>query len=409
MPDSTDNAAPAALSQDDEDVLRHRLAEIGDLLLDTSRQIHGRPEIRFEEVFASGLLTGILEAQGFTVQKPFAGMDTAFEAQYDTGRPGPRVAIFVEYDALPEIGHGCGHNVIASAGLGAALLVQHLLGARDDTGGTLVVIGSPAEEGGGGKLPIIDSGALDGVDAALMLHPGGENLSAMRTLSRASMRIVFTGRAAHAAVSPHEGINALDAAVLTLSAIGLLRQQVTSDVRIHAIITEGGDAQNIIPERAVIKASVRSEDPRVLVDSLKPRVENCARGAALATGTDVEIDDDQEPIYLSIQPNPVLEAIVDDSYHRVGRVTEPHREEVFPGSTDMGNVSQVVPAIHPNIEIIPGLSMHSREATSLVGGEHGDDAVLDGAMMLAMTASTLFRCPGTVEAVRASFTEGIRV
>ncbi len=269
------------------------------------------------------------------------------------------------------------------------------------------MVGSPAEEGGGGKIPIITSGLLDDIDAAIMLHPSGENLSAMRTLSRSSLTMTFTGRAAHAAVSPHDGINALDAAVLTLNAIGLLRQQMSDDVRIHAIITEGGDAQNIIPERAVIEASVRAEDPRALLENVQPRVENCARGAAMATGAAVTIEEGG-PTYLSIQPNPVLEAIVDASYARIGRITEPHREEVFPGSTDMGNVSQVVPSIHPNIEIVPGLTMHSRRATELVGGEHGDKAVLDGALMLAMTATNLFRHPAVVDEVKANFVEGIR-
>ncbi|MFJ9180066.1 hypothetical protein [Streptomyces sp. NPDC102360] len=154
--------------------------------------------------------------------------------------------------------------------------------------------------------------------------------------------------------------------------------------------------------------SVRSEDPRALLEDLRPRVENCARGAALATGADVEIRHN-DPAYLSIRPNPVLERLVDDAYRAIGRETEPHREEVFPGSTDMGNVSQVVPSIHPNIEIVPGLTMHSRRATEIVGGEHGDRAVLDGALMLAITAAALFRTPGLVDEVKAGFVEGIRV
>jgi len=398
----------ATLPAEDEKGLRARLDQISDLLLDVSHQIHARPETRFTEVFASGLLSQVLADDGFSVVRPLAGLETAFSATLDTGRPGPHVAIFCEYDALPEIGHGCGHNVIAASGLGAALLVKDLLLRDRALGGTLVVIGSPAEEGGGGKIPIIDSGALDGLDAAMMLHPSGENLAGMRTLSRSGLEIVFTGRAAHAAVSPEQGVNALDAAVLTLTAIGLLRQQLPSDVRIHAIVTEGGEAQNIIPERTVLQASVRAEDPRRLLDDVQVRVENCARGAALATGAQVEITS-TAPTYLSIQPNPVLEAIVEDSYARIGRATEPHRTDVFPGSTDMGNVSQVVPTIHPNIEIVPGLTMHSRRATELVGGGHGDVAVLDGALMLAMTAGTLFRFPEVGELVKASFVPGVRV
>ena len=398
----------ATLSVDDEQLLRSRLDELKAELLDVSHQIHARPELRYEEVFASGLLCRVLGEHGFDVQAGVAGLETAFTATYDTGRPGPKVAVFCEYDALPEIGHGCGHNVIASAGLGAALLTKHLLESDASIGGSLHVVGSPAEEGGGGKIPLIDAGVLDGMSAAIMLHPGGENLSAMRTLSRAGIEIVFTGKAAHAAVSPEQGINALDAAVLTLTAIGLLRQQTTGDTRIHAIITEGGEAQNIIPERAVLQASVRCEDPATLMDDLLPRVLNCAKGAALATGTEVSIDH-TAPAYLSINPNAVLEGIVEDAYQRIGRVTEPHRTEVFPGSTDMGNVSQVVPSIHPNIEILPGLSMHSRRSTELVGGENGDRAVIDGALMLGMTAATLLRHPKVADQVADYFTPGIRV
>jgi amidohydrolase len=395
------------ISTEDEKLLRDRLGELTESLLGVSHFIHANPEIRFEEVRSSALLASQLEEQGFEMEKPLAGLETAFLATFNTNRPGPRVAIFCEYDALPEIGHACGHNVIASAGLGAALLTKDLI-TREEVGGTLLVVGSPAEEGGGGKVPIIDAGVLDGVDAAMMLHPGGENLSAMRTLSRASMEVTFTGRAAHAAVSPHEGVNALDAAVLTLNAIALLRQQVTPDVRIHTIIREGGEAHNIIPEIARVGISLRSEDPRVMLDELRPRIENCIEGAALATGATADIEH-LDPPYLSIQPNPILEQVVDEAYERIGRTTEPHREDVFPGSTDMGNVSQVVPSIHPNIEIVPGLTMHSRRATELVGGEHGDRAVLDGAMMLAMTATALFRSPDLVARVKDEFREGVRI
>src|SRR3954453_7425871 len=218
-PDAVAEPLPE-LPQQDEGRLRARLGEIHHLLLKVSHEIHARPETRFQEFHASELLANVLSEQGFEVRRPVAGLDTAFLARFDTSRPGPTVAFFCEYDALPEIGHGCGHNVIAAAGVGAALLVQCLLEHDEALGGTLLVVESPGEEGGGGKVPIIDAGVLDTVDAAMMLHPGGENLAGMRTLSRAGLEITFTGRAAHAAVSPEQGINALDAAVLTLTAIG---------------------------------------------------------------------------------------------------------------------------------------------------------------------------------------------
>lgn len=391
----------SGLSSQDEHRLRAGLDRIRDLVLDTSHRIHAKPELRFEEHFASGLLVEALEGAGFETQMGVAGLPTAFLARHDTGREGPTVAIFCEYDALEEIGHGCGHNLIAAAGLGAGLLVREWLGESEDVGGRLVVVGSPAEEGGGGKITMLESGCLDGIDAAMMMHPSGENLSAMRTLSRAGLEIDFEGRAAHAAVSPHLGVNALDAAVLTLNAIGLLRQQLPGDARVHGIITEGGEAQNIIPERARILASVRSEDPQQLEEDVQPRVENCARGAALATGANVHIGY-PTPTYAAIRPNPVLGRLVDGHFHRIGRRTEPPRTEVYPGSTDMGNVSQVIPTIHPNVEIVPGLDMHSRRAAELAGGPDGDRCALDGALLLAMTAVTLFANPEVVEKVRSA-------
>jgi len=391
----------------DERLLRAGVVELGDVLIEVSRSIHRHPETRFEEFFASELLARQLEDDGFAVEAPFAGMETAFRAGWDSGRAGPTVAIFCEYDALPGIGHGCGHNVIAASGLGAALLLTRLFRSDESLGGRILVLGSPGEEGGGGKIPIIRTGVLDGVAAALMVHPGGENLAAMRTLSRASLTFTFTGRAAHAAVRPEDGINALDAAVLTLTAIGLLRQQTPDGTRIHAILTEGGTAPNVIPERAVVTSSARCEDPDYLLDRLAPRLIDCARGAAMATGAEVDVD--QSLPYLSLRPDPLLDRVVAAAYRCIGREPEPRLEGVFPGSTDMGNVSQVAPSIHPTIEIKPGLTMHSREAEELVGGEAGDRAVLDGALMLALTAAAVLRRPEIAQELVASFVPGLQV
>lgn len=387
---------------EDERALRAGLAEIQDVVLQVSHRIHARPELRFEEYFASGLLVDALRHGGFEVDVGCGGLETAFIARYDAGRPGPTIAIFCEYDALDEIGHGCGHNIIAAAGLGASLLTREWLASSPDAAGQLVVVGSPAEEGGGGKIALLEDGCLDGIDAAMMIHPSGENLSSMRTLSRIGLDIEFTGRSAHAAVSPDRGVNALDAAVLTLNAIGLLRQQLPGDARVHGIVSHGGDAPNIIPERASIQATVRAEAPERLAGDVQPRVENCARGAALATGAEVEIRY-PTPMYAAIRPNPVLAAIVETHFGRLGRRTEPPRGEVYPGSTDMGNVSQVIPSIHPNVEIVPGLDMHSRRAAELAGGAEGDRCALDGALLLAMTAVHLFGNPPVMAEVAQSF------
>jgi amidohydrolase len=383
--------------------LRGRVQEIEDLVLDTSHQIHERPEIRFQEHFASDLLARRLQEHGFDVTSGIADLPTAFIGKYQNpAGPGPTIAFLCEYDALEDLGHGCGHNVIAAAGLGAALASKRWLEANPDVAGSVIVLGTPGEEGGGGKIPIIESGYLEGVDAALMLHPAGENLCQMTTLARAAIDVVFTGRAAHAAVSPHDGINALDAATLTLTAIGLLRQQLPSDARVHGIVTDGGQAPNIIPERAALRFYVRSPNTQYLRDRLLPAVQNCARGAALATGAEVTISE-QAPTYAALRPNSVLGRMIEDNFALLGRKTVPILDSAFPGSTDMGNVSEVVPAAHPNIELVPGLSMHSRVAAEYAGGEVGDRAALDGAVLLALTAAQLFSSEERMAEVRAAF------
>ncbi|UNN01192.1 M20 family metallopeptidase [Rhodococcus opacus] len=397
-----------AIDIEDEAFHRKFLEENADGLLDISHEIHANPEIRFEETAASALLVSKLEEAGFAIQLGVGGLPTAFLAEYGSASDGPTIAFFLEYDALEEIGHACGHNVIATIGLGAAMTVQSWMRDHGRAVGRLLVVGSPGEEGGGGKQYLIKAGCLDGIDAALMMHPSGENLSCMTTLGRVALDFEFTGKAAHAAVTPHHGVNALDAAVLTLNAIGLLRQQLPSDVRVHAIVLEGGEAPNVIPEKSVLRAYIRAADTRALVDDLQPRVENCARGAAIATGTQVSIIQ-QSPTYAALQPNAVLGDLVERNFARVGRRTEPPRTEVFPGSTDMGNVSQIIPSIHPNIEFVPGLGMHTREAAEYAGAPEGDKAVLDGSLILAMTASQLFSNHRLVGQVKAAFSEGVRV
>ncbi|MFD9668018.1 M20 family metallopeptidase [Rhodococcus sp. NPDC059968] len=405
---SRESSPGSALPKEIIEFLRTDVRERSDDLLAVSHRIHAQPELRFAEHFASGLLGDILRREGFDTEAGIAGLRTAFVASYGSAENGPTVAIFLEYDALETIGHGCGHNVIASIGLGAALSVKRWMESSKLNVGRLLVIGSPGEEGGGGKNHLIDSGRLDDIDIAMMMHPEGENLSAMATLGRIALDFDFSGRAAHAAVSPEKGVNALDASVLTLNAIGLLRQQLPSDVRVHAIMTDGGEVPNIIPEHSSVRVYVRAPDSRYLIDELQPRIENCARGAALATGATLSISK-QSPTYAAMAPNPVLAQLVEDGFAIVGRTTSPTRPDAFPGSTDMGNVSQIIPSIHPCIELVPGLGMHTREAATAARGPHGDSAVLDGAFVLAMTAVRVFLSPDLTARIKESFTEGVRV
>jgi amidohydrolase len=374
-------------------------------LIDVSHQIHERPEIRFQETFASQLLTAKLEKHGFAVQRGIADLPTAFvgtASNANRSEDSPTIAVFCEYDALEGLGHACGHNIIASAGLGAAIIIKRWLEDHPETPGRLVVLGSPGEEGGGGKVYLIEGGYLEGVDAALMVHPGGEDRAARKGFARVALQVEFTGKPAHAAAQPHEGINALDAANLTLVAIGLLRQQVRPDSRIHAIIVDGGQAPNIIPERAALRMYVRSLENAYLEERLLPAVENCIRGAALATGAEAKIEQ-PAPAYKDMISNAVLIRLSEANLRALGREVNPDLADGGMGSTDMGNVSHVVPSIHPHMKLLPGLTMHTHEAADAAASSEGDEAVVEGALELAMTAVELYSQPELLSAVRTDF------
>jgi amidohydrolase len=371
-------------------------------LVDVAADLHAHPEIRFTETHAAARLTAELELDGFAVQRGYAGLETAFVGRWSTPTAdddSPTVAIFCEYDALEEIGHACGHNVIAASGLGAGLLVKAALEASP-VPAHLVVIGSPGEEGAAGKVPMIEAGVLDGVDLAMMVHPSGVDAVRGSSLSRVALDVDFHGFAAHAAAAPERGRNALDAATLSLTAIGMLRQQLTDDVRIHAIITNGGQAPNIIPERASLRVFVRANEREHLLENVVPRVQACFEGAAIATGTTVDVAENT-PAYFSLRSNPTLVGIAEAAYGVLGRELEP--DPTIVGSTDMGNVSHVVPSIHPMICLARDVAPHTREFAAAAGGPDAPKTIEDGALMLAATALTAFRDPQVVADAKAEF------
>jgi amidohydrolase len=251
--------------------------------VDASHQIHAHPELNYEERFAHDLLTELLAAEGLEVERSAYGLDTAFVAR--AGSSGPTVAVLCEYDALPGIGHACGHNIIATAGLGAGLAAAAL---ADEAGGQVVILGTPAEEGGGGKIRLAQQGAFEGIDAALMVHPAGCELTRMQTIAVQEVAATYTGLAAHAAAAPHEGRNALDAAVLGYLNVAALRQHIRPTERVHGIVAEGGDKPNIVPSRARTEWMVRSDSIRTL-GPLRDRVEACLQAGATATGCAVDL------------------------------------------------------------------------------------------------------------------------
>jgi amidohydrolase len=381
---------------------RARVEPLRPALLALSHAIHAEPELRFAEHAAAGRLTAALDAGGFAVERGIGAMPTAFRATRVFGAGGPTLAVFCEYDALPGLGHGCGHNIIAAGGVGAALAAAEMLAERG-AAGRLLVLGSPGEEGGGGKVGLIGAGVLDGVDAAVMAHPAGFDAVSRTNLGRLSLEAVFHGRASHAAAAPEVGRNALDAVTVLLVAIGLLRQQVRDDSRIHARIAEGGQSINIIPERARAELFVRSPDHDYLRGRLYEAVRDCVRGAALATGTTAELTE-PAPAYDPVLANPVLADLAARTFTALGRPISPGTGWSGPaGSTDMGNVSQLIPALHPYVCAAPQTALHTREFEHAAASEGGDSAVLDGAALLATMLTALFTGPELLDAARESF------
>jgi len=373
-----------------------------DVLLDVSRRIHAQPELGYEEQFAHDLLTGVLEEAGLAVTRAARGVDTAFEAR--AGGIGPLVAVVCEYDALPGIGHACGHNVIAAAGLGAGLAAAAL---AEELGGQVLVVGTPAEEGGGGKVRLIDGGTFKGVDAALMVHPADADLTAMDVVALQQAHVTYTGEAAHAAAFPHRGRNALDAAVLGYLNVAALRQHIAAGERLHGIITDGGDRPNIVPAYARTEWIVRS--PTVAgLEVLKTRFLACLEAGATAAGCEMDLEW-IDPVYADMIDS---QAIVEryranaEALGRIVRVPSPQARVV--GSTDMGNVSYVVPSIHPMIRVAPpGVPIHTPAFAGFAGGPEGDAAVLDGAKALAFTVADLWLDGGLVERAQGEWREAV--
>jgi amidohydrolase len=358
-----------------------------DELVGLSRAIHARPELAFEEHEAAGRLVATLRGAGLPVEPGVHGLPTAFAAAF--GPEGaPCVALLAEYDALPGIGHACGHNLIAAASVGAGLALA-ALGPR--LPGRVRVLGTPAEEHGCGKEILARRGAFAGVDAALMMHPAGINLVSMPCIAMAELDVVFRGQAAHASAMPERGVNALDAMMLAYQGIAALRQHIRPTERVHGIVTDGGQAPNVVPERTAGRFYVRATDFQDLAP-LKARVEACFRAGALASGCTLELAWG-EADYRDIHLNEPLASAFRRNAEALGREFFPY-EKLPPGiqgSTDLGNVSYRVPSIHPMLAAAPmHVTIHNPEFAKWAGSELGDAAALDGAMALAMTALDFF-------------------
>jgi amidohydrolase len=370
-----------------------------DLLIDVSKEMFDNPEVAFEEFIASRRLVAELEEAGFAVELGVAGLETAIRAVHPSESDGPSVAILAEYDALPEIGHACGHNLIGGAALGACLALGRI---KEDLPGKLIFLGTPAEEDIGGKIAMVEAGVFRDVDAAIMFHPSsGYTVVGRQGLALTEVKIEFHGKSAHAAASPEKGINALDAIIQTFNGINALRQHIKSMSRIHGVITHGGVKPNIVPDYAAADFYVRAPDDGYCAELVK-KLENCAKGAASATGANLNFKI-IEPSYQSRKMNKAMGEAFVKNLEIIG---EPLTDlpEGSGGSSDIGNVSQVVPAIHPYISICDAsVAGHSKEFAEASISERGHETMIAAAKALAMTAIDLFSDSDLMERVRTEF------
>ncbi|MEV5000516.1 amidohydrolase [Nocardioides sp. LML1-1-1.1] len=367
-------------------------------LVRISRAIHARPEIGHEEFFAHGLLTDALEREGLKPERGAFGLATAFAAR--AGTDGPTVAVLCEYDALQDIGHACGHNVIAAAGLGAGLAAATV---APEMRGRLLVLGTPCEEmAPQGKITLAERGALAGVDAAVMVHPADADMVEMDTLASIGVIVTYKGVAAHAAAAPHHGRNALDAAILGYNAVAALRQHIAPDERVLGVLTEVPQKVNVIPDRVVSRWSLRSTT-LARAQQLEPRVMACLESGALAAGCEMEVT--HLGVTEEVRTNRALTASYVANMEALGRqVGAPVGSSGTVGSTDMGHVSYLVPAIHPLIAVAPpGVKIHEAEFAAAAASAAADRAVIDGAKALAMTIVDYWTDPTLRARAKAEF------
>jgi len=371
----------------------HQLSEL-------ALRIHSNPELGFHEVKTSTWLTQYLEENGFSVERGICELPTAFRASYGKGKPV--IAILAEYDALPELGHACGHNLICTAAVAAAVASKLV---ADQFTGTISVIGTPAEELYAGKAIMVNRGAFNNLDIAMMVHPGTYDVATTRALACQSLEVEFFGKSAHAAARPEAGINALEAMLQSFAAINSLRQHIKSTARIHGIITDGGKAANVVPAHSAGNFIVRAEDDTYL-DELKQKVINCFIGAATASGARLEYKWD-DVRYAPMRNNLALAQLFAQNMQHLGRQVQLASQGQSFGSTDMGNVSQLVPGIQPIVAIAPPeVLSHSPQFASAAASEAGIKGLFDAAKALAMTVVDLIANPETITRVQEEFRQG---
>lgn len=382
------------------DTAKQRIAEevrqLHSRLIHISHTLHDNPEILFEEHKAATLLADELDEYGFTVERGVAGLDTAFVATYGNGEPV--VGLLAEYDALPKLGHACGHNLIGTWAVGAGIALRQAL---PDFEGTIKVIGCPAEEGGGGKVTLAEAGVFRGLDAAIMMHPRDTTYLDRGSLAVTPYTIEFFGKSAHASSAPDQGINALDGVLQVFFSLNALRQALKPHAKIHGVITHGGDAANVIPDYAAAKIRIRAKEQEYL-EELNRRFRNIVEAAALATGTRVEISEG-----LSYQARVCNQALVEtfgENLSALDLTYEVPPVDMGVGSSDIGNVSRLVPTIHPYLQICEkGIGGHTSKFAVASASARADELTATGSTLLAWTAADVLLRPEVRERLRATF------
>ena len=354
-------------------LIKERLAEISDY-------IYRNPELGNEEYKAVEALTTFLKEHGFEIECPYSGMNTAFKATFDSGKEGMTVGYLCEYDALPKIGHGCGHNMIGVMSAGAGVVLSKVL---SEIGGKIIVYGTPAEETNGGKVILTEAGAFDELDAAMIVHPDGETRASGSSSALYPIRFIYKGKTAHAASCPEKGINALNSVIQLFNGIDALRQHVTPDVRMHGIITKGGVAANIVPDEAIADFYFRASTKERVTEVVE-KVKRIAEGAALMTGATLEMERYELP-YHDLKTNETLSEIFNSNLRELG-ITDIKEAKVTGGSSDIGNVSHVAPTIHPYIGVTDcPMVGHSVEMANSTITSKAHDRLLIAALAMAYT------------------------
>lgn len=378
--------------------LKEELIKIHNKLCRISDHLYEHPELGDQEYQSMKLLVDFLIDHKFNVTTGIAGRETAFKATFESGKPGPVIAYLAEYDALPGVGHGCGHNLIGAMSVGAGVILSKQL---TKIGGSVVVLGTPAEETNGAKVPMSEQGVFDSIDLAMIVHPADQSYESGESLAMDAIQFAYFGKTAHAAAAPEQGINALDSVIQLFNGINALREHILSDVRIHGVISEGGKAANVVPDRAVAQFYVRAKERKVL-EEIVVKVKNIAEGAAMMTGATLEISN-YELSYDNMVTNQALSKTFMKHLQQITKKTVLPARQSY-GSIDMGNVSHVVPAIHPYIGFDqPGLTAHTKEFADMTITETGHQVIADGALALAETGYEVITTPALFTAIKEEF------